>query len=410
MRARRSPLQEFRRRSRRRGVFAVLLAGMLTACGTLPYKTVPERLSNSAELPGLPGVRHWGDAAPAESESLIAAFTEKLRQRYAHAIDAGIPTTLSYLALSGGGEDGAFSAGLLLGWTERGDRPEFQTVTGISVGAMVAPFAFLGPQYDARLREMVTAIGPQAASGPSLMTAVFGISLVEQNPVLPVLERFLTADMLQAIGREYEKGRVLLIGTTNLNAGRPVIWNIGKLATSGHPQALALFRKIVLASSSIPGVFSPVLFDVRAAGKGYQEIHVDGGVTAVAFIYPAQIRIGAYLAQMPFKHRLYIIRNRKLTPDYDERIEGLLSIAERSVHTLIRSQGNSDLYQIYHIARRDGIDYNLAYIPSSFGERAEGLFDQTYIRNLFDLGYRLGNAGYPWSKTPPGSARETTDQ
>jgi hypothetical protein len=257
---------------------------------------------------------------------------------------------------------------------------------------------------------MLMAIGPQAASGPSLMTAVFGVSLVEQNPLVPILERFLTADMLQAIGREYEKGRVLLIGTTNLNAGRPVIWNIGKLATSGHPQALALFRKIVLASSSIPGVFSPVLFDVRAGGKDYQEIHVDGGVTAVAFIYPAQFRIGAYFAQMPFKHRLYIIRNRKLTPDYDERIAGLLSIAERSVHTLIRSQGNSDLYQIYHIARRDGIDYNLAYIPSSFGERAKGLFDQTYIHNLFDLGYRLGNAGYPWSKTPPGSARETAEQ
>ncbi len=381
---------------------------MLAACGTLPYKTVPEPLADTAELPGLPGIRDWGDEAPTDMRAEVAGLTDKLRRRYATAITNGTATTLDHLAISGGGEDGAFGAGLLLGWSERGDRPEFQTVTGVSVGAIIAPFAFLGRQYDAKLRALVLAISPYGETEPGLMAALFGVALVERNPLAPILERFLTAEMLDAIGREYRKGRMLLIGTTNLNAGRPVIWNIGKLATSGHPQALEIFRKIVLASSSIPGVFSPVLFDVRAGGQKFQEVHVDGGVTTVAFIYPVQIRVGDFLAGLPFDHRLYIIRNRKLTADYDGRIAGLFSIVDRSIHTLIRSQGNSDLYQIYYIAQRDGIDYNLAFVPPDFADQAESLFDETYIRNLFDLGYRLGKTGYPWAKTPPGTAREAT--
>lgn len=398
-------------RGRRRTPAAAALAicaALLTASGTLPYKTVPEPQADGAELPGLPGVRDWGDEAPTDFGTQAAALSDKLRRRYATTIASGVPTTLDHLALSGGGEDGAFGAGLLLGWAERGDRPEFQTVTGVSVGAIIAPFAFLGPRYDAQLRALVTTIGPYGESGPGLMAALFGVALVEKNPLAPILERFLTAEMMDEIGREYGKGRMLLIGTTNLNAGRPVIWNIGRLATSGHPRALEIFRKIVLASSAIPGVFNPILFDVHVDGREFQEVHVDGGVTTVAFIYPVQIKAADFLAGLPFEHRLYIIRNRKLTSDYDERIAGLFSIVERSIRTLIRSQGNSDLYQIYYIAQRDGIDYNLAYIPSDFDGQPESLFDDAYIRQLFDVGYRLGKSGYPWAKTPPGTAREIT--
>lgn len=375
---------------------------LLAACGTLPYKTVPEHLASIAELPSLPGVRNWGDEAPEDLSATLITLTEKLRRRFPDAVAARKPVILSHLAISGGGEDGAFGVGILDGWTAHGDRPEFQTVTGVSVGAIIAPFAFLGPAYNARIRELLLAVSPDSSATPEILTVLFGVSLVEKNPLAPLIERYVTAQMLTEIAGEYRKGRLLLIGTTNLNAGRPVIWNIGKLATSGHPRALDIFHKIILASSAIPGVFAPVLFDVDADGRQFQEVHVDGGVTAVVFLYPPHVRMGQITASLPFDQQLFIIRNRKLGADYHDGTIDLFSISERAISTLIGSQGNGDLYQIYLTTRRDGIDYNLISIPSSFSHRSENLFDRAYMRSLFEFGRDLGKNGVPWSKGPSG--------
>jgi len=379
-----------------------VVAALLAACGTLAHKPVPENLADSAEVLGLVGIRHWGDEAPLDLEEQAAALMEKLRRNYSVTAETRGPITLDHLALSGGGEDGAFGAGPLVGWSERGTRPEFQAVTGISVGAIVAPFAFLGPRYDARLQELLRAVAQPSRSTPEILAVLFGVSLLDRNPLAPLIKRFITAQMMEEIAREHRKGRLLRIGTTNLDAGRPVIWDIGKLAASGHPQALQMLHKIILASSAIPGVFAPVLFKVDAEGRRFDELHVDGGVTAVVFLYPAQIELREIFATEPFKQRLFVIRNGKLDADYDDKVTGLFSISERAVDTLIRSQGKGDLYKMYVIAQRDGIDYNLAYIPSSFAKQSESLFDKEYMSNLFDLGYDMGRKGYPWFKGPPG--------
>lgn len=383
---------------------AMAAAGLIAACGTLPHKAVPESLANAAIIPGLAGLRAWGDEAPANLEAYVADLAGQLRQRHAQAVQSGEPVFLDHLALSGGGEYGAFGAGLLVGWSARGTRPEFQTVAGVSTGAIIAPLVFLGPRYDPLLTEFFTATPLDGGTGSRFLAVVSGISLPDSNPLATAIRRSLTQEMLDEIGREHRKGRRLLIGTTNLNAGRPVIWDIGTLANSGHPRALDLFHRILIASSAIPGVFAPVLFDVEAEGRRYDELHVDGGITTQVFLYPAQIQVGKLFAGQPFKSRLYVVRNRKLTPDYQETIDGIFSISARAVDTLTRNQGMGDLYQIHAITQRDGIDYNLAYIPSSFGKRSKGLFDQDYMRDLFDFGRELGKTGYSWSKSPPGIA------
>ncbi|MCR9215004.1 MAG: patatin-like phospholipase family protein [Proteobacteria bacterium] len=382
------------------GMLVTVLA--LTACGTLPHKAVPEKLADVAELPGLSGIRYWGDEAPSDLKDFSTVVTAQLRTRFADDLQSGKTIQLESLALSGGGEDGAFGVGLLLGWTERGDRPEFQFVTGISVGALIAPFAFLGPHYDGKLKELLLAIPQDAEMDPEALSVLFGISLLDGNPLAQPIQRFITRQMLEEIAIEHRKGRRLMISTTNLDAGRPVVWDIGALANSGHPKSLEILQKIILASASIPGIFRPVLFDVEAGGRRYDELHVDGGVTAQVFLYPAQVQLDEVFAELPIEGRLYVIRNRKQKSNYQDKIAGLFSITARSLDTLIRNQGNGDLYQIYLITQRDKIDFNLAFIPESFEAQSNDLFDGAYMEALFEVGYDLGKAGYPWSKTPPG--------
>ena len=119
------------------------------------------------------------------------------------------------------------------------------------------------------------------------MAALFDDAMADTSPLAETIARYTDQAMFDAIAREYQKGRLLLIGTTDLDAQRPVIWNVGAIAASRHPKSLDLFRKILLASASIPGAFQPVLLDVEIDGARFQEMHVDGGAIAQLFLYPA---------------------------------------------------------------------------------------------------------------------------
>ena len=219
----------------------------------------------------------------------------------------------------------------------------------------------------------------------------------------------MTEDLLRKIAREYEKGRFLLIGTVDLDVQRPVIWNMGAIAASGHPQALQLFLSVMVASASIPGVFPPVMFDVTVDGQTHQEMHVDGGVAAQVFIYPPGLDVADLSQELELvrERRLYIIRNSRLDPDWATVDRRTLNIAARAVSTLIHYQGASNLYFLYLISLRDGLEYNLAYIGRDFDAVYTKDFDPTYMRQLFDYGYQLARQGYPWHKTPPGYAGPT---
>jgi len=366
---------------------------------------VPSGQTTKAEVPGIPGIRYWSeiDSEPMAREGEKSARREKeLLIRSGHR---GPFPTAHFLALSGGGDNGAFGAGLLVGWTAAGNRPTFKAVTGISIGALIAPFAFLGPKYDDRLRAIFTTAGPKDIfEKRSILAAVFDDAMATNRPLQKLLERYANEKMLRDIAREYRKGRLLWIGTTNLDSRQPVIWNMGKLAASGHPKALKLFRSILLASAAIPGAFPPVMIEVEVHGKRYQEMHVDGGTMAQVVIYPPSIMLLKRSKAMGItrKRKLYLIRNARLDPSWVSVERRTLDIASRAIASLIHSQGIGDLYRIYLISQRDKIEYNLSYIPKSFTARHKEEFDTAYMRKLFALGYRMARDGYPWSKTPPG--------
>jgi predicted acylesterase/phospholipase RssA len=309
------------------------------------------------------------------------------------------------LALSGGGDDGAFGAGLLVGWTEAGDRPEFKVVTGISTGALIAPFAFLGPKYDPDLKAVYTTISQKDVfKSRGLLSGLFSDAFSDTSPLARVIASHVDQPLLDAVAGEYAKGRILLIGTSDLDTLEPVIWNMTAIAASRDPQALNLFRQILLASSAIPGAFPPVMIEVESNGVKYHEMHVDGGVEAQVFAYPPSVRISEAMAQQGVRRRqvLYVIRNSHFDPDWASVKRSTLPIITRSVSSLIENQGLGDLYQLYHLSHRDGIDFNLAYIPASFSAPRNGQFDTAYMQALFKTGEDMARAGYPWEKTPPG--------
>jgi hypothetical protein len=313
------------------------------------------------------------------------------------------------LAVSGGGDDGAFGAGLLNGWTARGDRPVFKLVTGVSTGALIAPFAFLGSAYDPILREVYTKVSPaDIALRRGMLSAVYNDAMADNAPLGELLKKHIDQKLLQAVAGEYAKGRILLVATTNLDTRLPVIWNLTKIAASGHPDALALFQQLMIASASIPGAFPPAMIDVEAGGKPYQEMHVDGGATTQVFLYPPALgqKIQALNggAGMQRERALYIIRNARLDADWAQVQRRTLSIVQRAISSLIQTQGFGDLYRIYATAQRDGLDYHLAFIPPSFNAPHKEDFDPVYMGKLFEVGYQLAKDGYPWLDAPPNFA------
>jgi hypothetical protein len=311
---------------------------------------------------------------------------------------------VSFLAISGGGADGAFGAGVLAGWTARGNRPEFDLVTGVSTGALTAPFAFLGPRYDDALKKVFTeSTTSDIAIARPVRGLLGGESLASNAPLAKVVAFYVNDAFLKEVAAEYMKGRRLLIGTTNLDAQRPVVWDMGKIAASGHPQAIELFRKVLLASAAIPAVFPPGFVEVAANGTVYEEMHVDGGATREVFLLPTQIlakNVDSTLNVKPIR-RSYIIRNGRVGPEWKAVKPRTLSIAGRSISTLIKNQGIGDLYELYAFTKRNGVDYNLIYIPSDFADTSTQAFDPVYMTKLYDLGYQMASNGNSWKKVPP---------
>jgi predicted acylesterase/phospholipase RssA len=338
----------------------------------------------------------------ASVDALVADLIqiEAARGKQAFAGDA------NFLALSGGGDDGAFGAGLLVGWSKQGSRPAFNLVTGISTGALIAPFAYLGKEYDPVLQEVYTNINPKDIYiQRGILSGIFSDGLADSTPLYQLISKYVDANFLKKIAYEYNtNGRWLLIGTTNIDAGIPVAWNMGRIATIGTPEALELFRRIMLASASIPGAFSPVMFDFLVDGQAFQEMHVDGGASTQVFLYPsaAAQKANELGIKRRFNRQAYIIRNSRLDPRWSETERRTISVAGRAIAQLIQTQGIGDLYRIYAMTKMDQVGFNLAYIGSDFNEPHTEEFDTKYMNALFQYGYQHAVNGYAWSKYPPG--------
>lgn len=385
---------------------AIGLVLAVGGCASTPKRNpVPPELTSQVGIEGISEARFWGDEWPTFSQEIFETYTDVDFRKHFSGIYG---KTHNYLAISGGGPNGAFGAGLFVGWTASGTRPEFSMVTGISTGALTAPFVFLGPDYDGELKKVYTTTSTKdILKKRGIISALFSDSMADTTPLKALIAKFITADVINAIAREHQRGRRLFIGTVNLDAGRSVIWNIGAIATSNYSHKLELIHDILRASAAIPIAFPPVVISVEKNGRQYDELHVDGGTGSQVFVYPAAVDWKDITEKLKVKGmpKVYVIRNSFLEPDYQGINRSMLPIASRSIEALIRTQGIGDLYQIYALCERDGNDFNLAYIPAEFTEKPSEGFDPVYMGKLYELGYQMASKGYPWVKAPPGFIR-----
>lgn len=383
----------------------VTLITVVSGCAAEVRNIAPPVALKEAQLLGIESdkIRFWGDEVPKDIDRIVAEAHAKYKTAVASGEMRKRGGVENILAISGGGSDGAFGAGLLNGWTKSGKRPNFTVVTGVSTGALIAPFAFLGPEKDGLLREFYTQHSTQDIVKPTIVQGIFGgTALSNSAPLAGLIAKYIDRPTFNRIAEEHKRGRYLLIGTTNIDAQRSVIWDMGEIASIGTDEALHLFRKIILASASIGGAFPPVKIDVMINGKRRQELHVDGGTTDNIVLMPVQINMSIFdrgLKKKP-KRRIYILVNSHLNPEWKATEATAVEIASRSISTLIKHQTIGDVRKLYDFSKANKIDFNLATIPEEFKEKSTEAFDKKYMAKLFSYGEKLGAQGFRWHKKP----------
>lgn len=387
----------------------LILAFALAGCGSLPRNGVPVELMSDANIPGMPNVRApAGFPSPVMERDMAKSFAQESASDFP-AMAEGI-VLYPHLALSGGGANGAFGAGFLNGWSATGKRPIFKVVTGVSTGALMAPFAFLGQSRDAALREFYTTTQSRdifvlGALLSTVRQVLFGEGIADTSPLIALIERHIDEAFLREIALAHQSGRRLYIGTVDLDSQRFIVWNMGLIATSGHPDALPLFRRVMLASAAIPIAFSPVFFEVEADGRRYDEMHVDGGVAAQVF-YTGGLFSARELRQKAgrgtAREDIYVIHNGQLAANTGTTRRSVPDIARRTFQAAGRSAVIGDLIRIYALARRELSGYHWITIPEGINLSGNETFDPVVMQQLYAIGYEIARAGPPWNILPPG--------
>lgn len=386
------------------------LAIAMAGCSTvLPRNPAPPQQVSSAALPGMPEIRSWaGQQAQTIDRDLAESFAQESAADFPPEADGTV--RYAHLALSGGGANGAFGAGFLNGWTRAGTRPTFKIVTGVSTGALMAPFAFLGPEYDVALRKFYTTTSTRDIFElrSILWQLITGEALADTRPLRALIEQHVDAELMQRVAEAHRRGQRLYIGTTNLDMPRFIVWNMGLIANSGRPGALELFRKIMLASASIPVAFPPVFFEVEVQKGGplYDEMHVDGGVGARVFLsggvfQPSTIRTRGGHGGVG-REDIFVIHNGQLIPQPDPVRRSLPAIAARVIDASGRAAALGDLFRIYAYAQREQGTFAWVTIPNSVTIGGEETFDPVAMQMLYDVGFEMASTASPWFTQPPG--------
>jgi hypothetical protein len=386
--------------------FLVLAVALLSGCAILPRNAVPVDRMSEAVVPGMPDVRALaGRLDPAMERDLAQSFAQESAADFPVAADGRVH--YPHLVLSGGGANGAFGAGFLHGWTKSGQRPVFKIVTGVSTGALMAPHAFLGPDYDDAIREFYTNTSSRNVFQmlsiiPQLLG---GESLADSGPLRLTIEQTVDDAMLREIARAHQSGRRLYIGTTDLDAQFFVVWNMGAIAASGQPGSLELFRSVMLASASIPIAFPPVFIDVEAGGRRFDEMHVDGAVVANLF-YSGGVfnfmRAREGVGRGPAREEIYIVHNGQLLPVPGATNRSLRSIGTRAFTAAAKSATLGDLFRIFAFSLREGAGYRWITIPNGVELAGDETFDPVAMRRLYDIGFAKSRDGPEWATVPPG--------
>ena len=331
----------------------------------------------AAVVPGMPDARFWADSA--------TDFNRALPQQPG-----------PWLILSTGGADGAFGAGLLNGLSAAGNRPDYAVVTGVSTGALMAPFAFAGPHYDPVLKAAYT----QISAADVFEAGGTGESFVDSWPLKDLIAKEITPGLLADIADEHRRGRRLFVITTDLDAERSVVWNMGAIAAHGGPDALDLFRTVLLASGSIPGAFPPVLIGVESNGKRFSEMHVDGGVGGQFFVAPLALMESTSGYRIPAT-QLAIVVNSRLGRDFQVVERSTPLILTQAVGMAVDVDLRLMLDRAFVAAKNSGIGFNVATIPQDFNAPSRGPFDPRYMRALFDTGFDQGKGATAFASAPP---------
>ncbi|MEH2501675.1 MULTISPECIES: patatin-like phospholipase family protein [unclassified Bradyrhizobium] len=355
------------------------------ACTSVPRTPYSAADASSARVLDIDGLRRYTDEP-------VTKFRFEKDQ---------FSSTKTYLALSGGGADGAYGVGVLNGWAAAGTRPTFSVVSGVSTGGLIAPFAFLGSQYDDTLWEVYTSgIAESLLADPSIIRVLFGSGLFGNKRLRELVARYVGPEILAAVARENAKGRKLLVVTTDLDTQRTVVWDMGKIAAVGSPEALRLFRDVMAASASIPLVFPPILIEAEGQGRRFEEMHVDGGVTAPVLTLPDAL---LFQGRLPGNSRMniYILVNKKLERTFELVSNSTIDVASRSLSSITQSQTRSVIFSTYDFAKRNRWGFHLSYIERDYPAAPSEGFDTAYMRALYQYGYEKAASGRAWTSTLP---------
>ena len=367
-------------------VSALIFAGCVDVARTGPS----EAMQLEARPVGFPdSVRAMG-VAPLTVGSDLKGVTPWIRE-------AAIKEPVNVLALSGGGAGGAFGAGALVGWTRAGTRPEFQVVTGVSVGALVAPFAFLGSAWDDKLREAFSGGRTEHLLRRRWSGALFGSSLYRGQPLASLVDSFMTIEMVRAIGVEAAKGRLLLVATTKLDTEQTVVWNLTAIAAQGTEAARELIRDVLIAAASVPGAFPPVMIHVESLGQRFDEIHVDGAATTTLL---TGTEIPGFLPRSVdalLGARLYILVNEQLGAVAQATPGTTIGIIKRGLAAEFRSSARADLAIAFLAAESEGMTVMASDIPTDYPDFGSLDLDRTTMSRLFDFAAHCGASGQLWS-------------
>ena len=370
---------------------AVLLTGLLSLASLQGCAPVVLRGPSSppaevaADSPG--GIRVMG---------ADYRFTEVSMQsvaRRAHDMRAAEP--FSILALSGGGADGAFGAGALVGLTRTGKRPQFSVVTGVSAGALLAPYAFLGSEWDQQLSDAYTSGRAEHLLQPRGLGVIFDSSVYSGGPLEQLVDHYLSDALIQAVAREAASGRLLLVATTNVDTGETVVWDLGSIAMNGGPRARALMRDVLVASASVPGMFPPVIIRIQDEWGDYSEAHVDGTATAPFFVPAAFVQV-----PQDVPHRsaptVYVIVDGRLSEEPMSTRLRFKTIVSRSISAGLTHMVRTTLELTATTAQLQGASLQYSAIPAAYPNLAPFDFRASTMRSLFQYGYDCAHTGRLW--------------
>ena len=328
-----------------------------------------------------------------DPKAIKSRFSEILqRRRTANANHA-----LNILALSGGGSGGSFGAGALVGFSRQGKRPQFDVVTGVSAGALIAPFAFLGPAWDARLDQNFSGAHSENFLIPRWLGVLFRPGLYDNEPLVKFVDDFVTEDMIREVTDQAALGRLLLVATTDLDKEETIIWDMGQIAAHGGRAAHNLFRDVLVASASIPGVFPPVIIPVENAGSRYDEMHVDASATVPFFVAPALAYVLPLDPGTLKGANVYVIVNGQLGATPQTTPVDTISILSRSFTAVLQHRARSEIALTSEFAQQYGMNLRLTAIPVSYPFHGPLYFHEASSRELFDYGVACAREGRLWT-------------